>query len=279
MTHVLWLYGVTPGGLPRPLVEAVELAAIGHAGLVALVEPLPAADFTPAALEAKLQSMEWVAGWARRHQAVLAAAMAHGPVIPARFATLFTGPDAVAGALASGRARFLATIERVSGSAEWGVKIFCDHRRLAAILAADEGQLPPAQPPSAATGTTSGLAYILAKRRMARAEELAVERAFAVADEVLDALAPCVVESRQRPLLDARVSGRDDTMEVNLAALVELGREDALRAVVSEAASRFGPCGFTLQMSGPFAPYSFCDDDPPSGPAPATDTAEQAEDG
>jgi Gas vesicle synthesis protein GvpL/GvpF len=269
--RLFWLYGVIPEGQPLPGVGADvgALEAIAHQGIAALVEPVPKADFAADVLEAKLQSLEWVTGMAELHQGVLAAAMAHGPVIPARLATLFSSRGAVVEALSEGRARFLAALERVSGCREWGLKVLCDHRRLAKIMAASPPELAP--DPSDVSGATPGLAYVLAKKREARAVQLAAERADDVIEEVLDALAPCAVETRCRPLLDAGTSGRRDAMELNLAALVEHGGEDTFRAAVGELAARFDPLGFTFLTSGPWAPYSFCDEEASEERAPADD--------
>jgi hypothetical protein len=251
---VLWLYGVIPEGQAPPALGAIALETVHHHSLCALVESVPREAFTPEVLEQRLQSLEGIEGIARRHQAVLSAAMAIGTVIPARLCSLFSGADAVVEALASGEARFSAALERVAGCWEWGLKLSCDERRLRALLEATHPDLL-ARP----VGATPGLSFLLEKKREARALELTAERIDEVADLVLDVISPAAEEIQVKPLPTNSTPG--DLLALRLAALVERGGEEAFRAAISDAADEFGPEGFSFQVSGPWAPFSFCDEE------------------
>jgi hypothetical protein len=253
--HVLWLYGVTYADQALPAGCPASVEAIRHHAFSAIVERVPRAEFTPEVIEARMESMEWVAAPARRHQGVLDALLAKGPVIPARLCTLFSSPSAVEDALEAGHTRFSASLDRLTGCREWGLKLFCDERRLAANLLAetDESGDPSLSP---------GRAYVLAKQREARATERAAERVDEIVDEVVDALEPHLVDVVERAAVQAPPDGT--TAAMNLAVLLTRGGEEAFRAAVEAEAERLALEGCRFELSGPWAPYGFCNLDAPA---------------
>jgi hypothetical protein len=225
--------------------------------LVALVEPVSTEEFSPEALEQRLQSVEWVAHLARKHEAVLEAAMDHGPVIPARLCTMFSDVDAVKRSLAENEERFLSALARLAGRREWGLKVFCDARRSQATVAAADREV---QVLDAALATAApGHAYVLTRQRDARAAEVAAARIDEVVDEILDILGSLPVEARLKPPPPPQATGRCEPMVLNLAALVGTPAEAAFQAAIDELASRFGQEGFEFEVTGPWPPYSFSD--------------------
>ena len=258
MDHVLWLYGVTHADQALPQALPCALEAIPHRSFSAIVERVPRAEFTPEALEVRMKSLEWIGATARRHQQVLSALLDAGPVIPARLCTLFSSRGAVEEALEAGRSRFSDSLDRLAGCREWGLKVYCDERRLAAELAvrASEAEID-------APALSPGRAYVLAKQREARASEQASERVDQAVDEILDALEPVIAEAVERPL-GARAKTDGATQALNLAVLLARGSEEAFQAVVEAEARRLGPEGFCFELSGPWAPYGFCNLDAPA---------------
>ena len=52
--------------------------------------------------------------------------MEHGPVVPARLCTLFSGPDALRDFLAANADGLRETLDRLRGHREWSLKVYCD---------------------------------------------------------------------------------------------------------------------------------------------------------
>ncbi|HUU01270.1 MAG TPA: GvpL/GvpF family gas vesicle protein [Myxococcota bacterium] len=257
--RVLYLYGVVPCGQRLPTTEATPLEAVPFSSLVAVVEPVSATEFSSEALEQKLQCVDWVAPLARKHTAVLEDAMQHGPVVPARLCTLFSSAHALTSLLAQKEQRFQETLSWLKGRQEWGFKVFGNEVGLRSLLGSSD---PDVQAIEAAAATGSaGQAYVLRKKRDRRLDEVVSTRIDEVVDEVLDALDSLAVESRLRPLLSEAATGRSEVMVLNAALLVDLAVCPGLRTETAELASRFGAEGFAFELTGPWPPYSFCDDD------------------
>lgn len=256
--RLLYLYGVVPTGQCCPSHADVPLQIVSQASVAAVVEPVCAREFAPETLDEKLQSLEWVARLARRHEAVLEWAMRQGAVVPARLCTLFSTSEALRCSLSDHEARFLAALKRLHGREEWGLKAFCDERQLRAALVTDDPELRILD--AVIAGANPGHAFVLRKKRDAWAAELASGRLDALVDDVLESVDDMADDVRLRPLLPTSASGRDELMPVNAALLVKVGAREALREVVAGLSARFHDDGLVFELSGPWPAYSFCDD-------------------
>lgn len=288
--QLFWLYGVVPRGQPLPDVPSVSLLEISHGGLSAVVEAVQRSDFTPELLESCLESIEWIAPLARRHNTVLSAVMGSGPVIPARLCSLFTSAQAIEASLAARETHLSAALDRIAGCREWGLRVSCDRRLLEAAIAAD---LPA---PPDGDGASAGLSYILAKKREAQVKDLAEQRLEEIIDEIIDLLEPHTAEICERPIRPVADDSPRAATVLRLASLVQYktgakaqgeasddgaednedASEDAFQRAVVEAAERYRSAGFEFELSGPWVPFSFCADDAPAeDTSPAQGTTEE----
>lgn len=262
--QVLYLYGIIPRGQRLPIETGVEIRAVAGSAIAALVEPVSAEEFSPDRLDEKLKAIEWVAGMAQKHEAVLEGAARHGAVVPSRLCTVFSSEDAVRLSLAANEENFLAALERVKGREEWGLKVFCDDGALRAVHGADDPQVRALD--VAAANASPGHAFILGKKRDARRAEIAAARVDDVIGEVVDALEPEAVDLRLlRALLAAAPAEPRGEMVLQLAVLVDVAAREGFHDVVAELAERLQDEGFTFEVSGPWPPYNFCteeEDDP-----------------
>ena len=122
--RILYLYGVAPEEPGLRAAGDAALEVVPHLGLAGLVEAVLASEFSPKALDEKLLCLDWVTRMARKHEAVLEAAMRYGPVVPARLCTLFSGAEALKRSLAQDQVRFRSALARIRGREEWSVKVY-----------------------------------------------------------------------------------------------------------------------------------------------------------
>lgn len=212
------------------------------------VGPVPAGDYGETPLQAHLDDLDWLESTVRSHHGVVAGLVAAGTaVLPLRLATVYPDEHSARQALDTRRDYFLSLLARLTGHVELGVKIY-----------ADPDLAPPGTTPASAHGTASGLgvgrAYqAIRRRRQRRSEEAwhAVTRGAARLTETAGVLSVDRVShtpERTGPAGNGTTLGND-------AYLVPRDRADAFRTGVLAVAR--GIPGLRVEVTGPWAPYSF----------------------
>ncbi|MFF3764340.1 GvpL/GvpF family gas vesicle protein [Streptomyces sp. NPDC001922] len=254
MTALLqYVYAVTRSAdcrLPEDLrgIGGAPVAVVEEDGLAAAVTAVPAADFEEAPLRARLEDLEWLERTARAHQHVVDAVAATGCALPLRLATVYRDERGVRQLLTSGRERFGSAFALLEGRDEWGVKIYTD-----------SGPAAPANGSAAPAGTrarpASGRDYLRQRQQQRKAQESTRQQADDRAREAHEALARLAERSRLHRPQDSRLSGASGQNVLNGAYLVDREEAAAFRSLVSELAGR--AAGLRIELTGPWAPYSF----------------------
>jgi hypothetical protein len=219
------------------------------ARLRALVQDVPAADFTEDALRRRLADPARLEVCARAHHAVVTAAAAGGPVVPLPLATLFTDDRRAVAALDARRQQFLAALELVTGRAEWALKVSVGRPEASAA--------PAAGRPSPAPAGGQGAAYLARVRGRERDRTARQEAALRAARHAHDTAAAFAVSSVRRRPHGTEVTGRDRHQVLNAAYLVDDARAAELASAVRALAGTYRDLGLHVELSGPWVPYSF----------------------
>ncbi|GGT85839.1 GvpL/GvpF family gas vesicle protein [Streptomyces lateritius] len=234
-------------------VEGHGLRLIDAEGLVALVSTVPSDVFGERALRVLLEDLTALEAIARAHHGVVDAAFAETVVLPLRLATVYSDDSRVVAMLTEERRRFEELLAGLDGHVELGVKVYADPG--AAEPAAD----PPRPAAASAPPSGPGRAYLAQRRaRRRRTEDLyraagdIAAEATAVAGELARARAV------HRPQ-QGELAGRAGENLTNEAYLVAVGEVDRFRERVG-ALSRRAP-GVHVEVTGPWAPYSFATPD------------------
>jgi Gas vesicle synthesis protein GvpL/GvpF len=237
-----WVYGVTEGISPTLAGESgIDGAAVRLVRAGTLAALVSAVDFDEDALKESLEDLERLEELARSHQEVVDRALTRGAVVPFRLCTMFEDDARVREMLEQERSRLEATLDRLRGAAEWGVKAY------------RERLTQTAQTPTAGSGTEW-----LQRKRDDRA---AAEAAQTATDEHIASIHTQLAEHARAAALarphDRRLSGDEREMLLNGAYLVPLDRAEGFRAVVDELGHRHASHGLRLELTGPWAPYHF----------------------
>ncbi|MBR7830272.1 GvpL/GvpF family gas vesicle protein [Actinospica sp. MGRD01-02] len=242
----IWLYAVTRDP-PDDEVRGVAgepLRAIREAGLVAYAGDVPTSEFGEPAVRRNLESLDWLAGVARAHDAVVRAAVTRGATIPVRLVTLFTDDTSVRELLRDRASVFESALGRLDGRTEWGVKVY----------GAKPGQADEQAPESDETLSSPGTSYLL-RRRAARTErERRVRAATEYVDRLRARLAAHSVAERLHGLGGAVAREGGGTLLLNGAYLVENKRFAEFNDAVNADS---GARDLRVQLTGPWPPYSF----------------------
>lgn len=251
-----YVYAITRRPAPERLrgmrgVSGEPVRSIEHGGLSAIVGSVDPRRFSEEPARGDEEDLRALEGLLRAHHRVVQALAGDTTVLPLRLGTVYRGDERVEALLEDRRAEFEATLERIAGRTEWGVKLLVDP----AVFDAGPEDREPDAGPAAGAGTR----YLLRRRAEERSRQQRRDRAAVLADQVHAALDAVAAASRRHAPQDARLSGHRGWMPLNGAYLVDQGRDRELLAVVR----RFDDPerGIHLELTGPWAPYSFAEEE------------------
>ncbi|QKZ24021.1 GvpL/GvpF family gas vesicle protein [Streptomyces chartreusis] len=236
-----------------PGVDAVEpVRALPLGTLTAVVQSVPAADFTDEAWQSRLSDQHELERYARAHHEVVSAAAAGSPTVPLPLATLYHGDERARQALAEQADRFDSALRRTARHAEWGVKVY-------APAEPSVDPVPVAPPPVARSGRTrpaagAGLAYLERKRGMHRRRESRHDDALRTAEAVDAEVSRLATAFRRLRPHGAQQTGQRDVQVLNATYLVADHRAAELVQLTRTLQERTGT---RIELSGPWVPYSF----------------------
>ncbi|NEB09890.1 GvpL/GvpF family gas vesicle protein [Streptomyces coelicoflavus] len=267
MTGLRYVYAVC-----RPFDAALQAQLTGVAGdpprllphgdLVAVVSHVPEADFGEEALRTHLEDLDWLTATARAHQQVVDALTAVTTPLPLRLATVFRDDSGVRLMLEERAAAFGRTLDRLDGRVEWGVKVFVETER---TERAGAGAQPSAAPDRPAPRPVSGRDYLRQRRRQSRADDDLWSRAEEFATGLHAELSGRADDARLHAPQNPRLSGAAGRNVLNAAYLV---RRDASEEFVERVdRTKDDVRGIRVELTGPWAAYSFAGEDTGAGAA------------
>ena len=226
-----------PPGLPGGTTPHV-VAAGGSLWLV--LSEVPLDRYGPERLETALRDLDWVAGIAVAHEAVVEhfARPKVTSVVPMKMFTMFSSEERAVAEMRSRRREIDGVARRIAGCEEWGVRV-----TRSAVLKA----------PQPAPDVRSGTAFLKARKQIRDSARAAIEDAAGAAAAVFDELSPIAKDARRRepppagaipPLLEA-------------AFLVPAGRRARFRGAARRAAKACAAAGAEMTLTGPWPAYNF----------------------
>ncbi|MEV0844373.1 GvpL/GvpF family gas vesicle protein [Streptomyces sp. NPDC049954] len=244
-----------PGGSP------VRLLPFG--ALVAVVQDVPAEDFTEEAMRRRLADPAELERCARTHHAIVTACADTAPTVPLPLATLYANDVRARAALEEHEERFGAALHRLAGHVEWAVKVHRDGASPGPGIA--PGPAPAAEPAEDPGASGDGRSYLRQVRERQRQRDRHHEQSLDVADLVDRTVRSLAVAAVRRRPHGVEVTGRDRPQVMNAAYL--LAREDHVRlsSLISTLEADPRLRGYAVETSGPWVPYSFANDEDPHG--------------
>jgi hypothetical protein len=243
-----YLYAVARDSVDAPAsltgVGETSVRALAHGGLTAYVSTVPLEQFGEEALRHNLEDLAWLEATARAHHRVIDALARTTLTAPVRLVTIYRNDDHVRAVLKDRFEEFSAVLSSLDGRQEWGVKVYAD----------PEDTDPPAPAAQGDTGSRlPGTAYLKRRQTTLRSRESARRTAVSRAEEIDAALAAVAVTARRHRVQDPQLSGREESMALNGAYLVDVDRGKEFTAL----AGALGGNGIQVELTGPWAPYSF----------------------
>lgn len=177
--------------------------------------------------------------------------MRQAPVLPARFATLFTSLESLERSVVESREAIQAFFTELGDRQEWGVKGLLDRAASLRGLGAAEAPAPDTAP---------GAKYFQEKRvkaQLARDFSLRLREFCRRAATALGAQASVF---RERKVLGSDIDGEDGEVVLNWAFLVAPAALEDFRVRLGLLNGDEAFPGLLLRLTGPWPPYSFAPD-------------------
>jgi len=246
---------VLPGDLepPEGMGAQMPVTLVVSGGIAAAVSVVPLAEFGSGPLRRNLQDAGWLEEKVRRHEQVVEALLARGPVLPLRFGTVFLDVERLRAVLAGNERTLREALRYVEGREEWGLKGFSSDGALrAAVLRGDPAVLTQGAGAEASPGHR-----FFARRK---AEELltarSLEREMRLVDDAVAGVAPRAVKVVRTPIADG-FAPEGERLVLNLACLLERGEVGPFLEEVERWNRDDGRDGVRLTPSGPWPAYHF----------------------
>ncbi|MCK7625861.1 GvpL/GvpF family gas vesicle protein [Streptomyces sp. RS10V-4] len=252
-------------GLAGPADGPLRTVASGP--LAALVSSVPADAYGEEGLRARLADLTELAALARAHHAVVDAAYARTTVLPLRLATVYLDDARVRAMLDERGPAFAQALGRLEGQVELGVKVYADPRAAAAAEPEPQAAEDPAtagRTPPEPGAPGPGRAYLRQRRQQRRRHQDAYRAAGAVAAGIRDRVATIALDRVAHRPQQGELAGAAGENIANDAYLVPARRVREFRRALAGAAD--GLPGVRVELTGPWAPYSFATPPPPAAP-------------
>ena len=254
-----YLYCLTPGVRDTPVSaigvdggRPVEVRACGE--IAAALSEVELAEFCGESAEARLQDLAWLGPRICRHEAVIEELMSRAPVLPARFATLFTSVDSLQQSVLAHAEAITDFFAQLGDQQEWAVKGLLD--RPAALRGLGVSPQAAEAVPAAAPGAR----YFQEKRIRAQCER---DLNLRLKEHCRRAAAILGRESggfRERRVPGPGAAGSDVEVVLNWAFLVSPAALTDFHARLEGFNGAEELPGLTLTLTGPWPPYSFAPD-------------------
>lgn len=231
----------------------------------AIVSAVPAEDFSPEALRERSKDTAWLRERIRTHARVLDAFKTTTTVVPLRFGAVFENEADVAAMLEGRHDELSASVDRLRGKMEWGVRAVRNLDRLRSRILEGERAVD-----ESLGSLSSGVAQFV-RDELSRAADLGSD---ALADTITRHCLSRADEHLRRWAADAVekaiVPGKADVI-LNRAYLVDQATVSAFRDEIARLSAEFGSLGITFELTGPWPAFHFSgiDDSDLAGTVPA----------
>ncbi len=256
LDQAFYLVGVAPsGGLSsfsgHGLEEGQVSEAIAIEGFDALVVRVPASMFSGPDAEKRTEDVTWLKPRAEKHEAILRDASERSTVMPVGFGGVFSSEHALQLALRAHAGDIHAYLEENADCDEWSLKASVVRQDALDRARTELSGLRTAEQ------TSEGADY-LQRRKLDHDALIHVEdRVLELLDELIEHLGDTVLDYAERKIVE---TGEEDGrwMLANIALLIERDALEAFNTALDKHSDALDAFGVTLELSGPWPPYTFC---------------------
>lgn len=243
-----------------PKLKAVEdldegIYFIFHKDLHAIATKVSGGEFNEENLKRNLANFEWVKEKVSIHEKIIEGIMKNACVVPFKFGTIFNTEDSLKACLDEFTPKLKENLRNFEGKEEWGVKIYCDIKKLKEAAVKEDAELLKID--KEIISSSAGKAYFLTKKKEELIKDTINRRINEYGQNSFQMLKELSVGSRINKLLPKEVTERKDDMILNSAFLVDKSKVGEFAKVVGELKSKYNNKGLNFDCTGPWPAYNF----------------------
>jgi len=236
-TTVLYLYGVTQAPAQSvPELHGVDgssaMEIVECAGMVCWISRVSANEYAEE-LAKNIENLDWLADRSTQHQRVVSAIAETYDILPARFGTVFLSEASLCADVESRKKILKTDFQRVTGSEEWGIKVFV---------------LPPKLERS--VSGRSGKEYLQAKSALLQSRKPAGP------DEEIGRFAQELEKLSVATAEGGKISGGRRNLQYQISLLLKRSDRKRLEGLLQRYSNHWKEQR-KIEATGPWAPYSF----------------------
>ena len=264
---------IEPGGQSPPayylycLAESKRLSAIQGIGvdgknplflrsmldIVALLSRVQLNEFCGPDAEQRMQELAWIGPRACLHEKIVEQAMRSSPVLPARFATLFSSLNKLETFLEENHDALSRSLAQIADKEEWAIKGLLNRARAKEALA---DEISTAEEAASVT-LSPGIRYFHEQRIRTEVEKRLKVWLTNTCSQIAGALREHASDFRERSVISLGESDHSTDIILNWAFLVPRQAVARFCAQVDLANTEHERRGLVFALSGPWPPYSF----------------------
>lgn len=247
--------------LTKSIDEKNEVFIFLHREIEAVVSKVPLEEFESGKIQkSAMEDPDWIKMKAVNHGRVIEEAMWRNgrflSLIPMRFGIIFKDETGLQVALDKNYSEIMGVLEKIRGKQEWGLKIYLENKEKFsekiksrnALIKMKEEQI---------TSMPEGLAYFMEEELRDIAFKAMNREIDNITESIYESLKGYAVRSVKCKILPKEITGRKETMVLNVAYLISEENVLDFQKKVEMINKDIYKEGFSIKYSGPWPAYNF----------------------
>ncbi len=224
-------------------------------GLYAAVKYVSENDYSGANIKKKLSDESWLDASVREHLKVIGLIMEEYTVIPFNFGTIYISEESLKSFIGKHATDLKKSLLYLANKEEWSVKAFCNTKRIIENIVVLSQNVADIE--TQITMSSPGKAYILKKKKIDILGKEISGIYNTVSKLVFTRMNELPDEFRLHTIPPEKASEDDDDMIINATFLLRKEKVDDFIALADSLLVAHENIGLSLEITGPWPPYSF----------------------
>lgn len=256
MNDLIYVYclSLSPLGL-MPKMEGKGLESLIFDDFHVIVKYVSESEFSEENLKKNLSDIQWLDSNAREHFKIISLIMEDYTVIPFRFGSIFNTSASLKKFITDYSESLMDNLHHIIGKEEWSIKIYCDRKTLCERI--DELSEEAAELEKQIMASSPGKAFLLKRKKTELIENEMDKICQNYGQQYFDKFKDLSELTNLNNLLPKEFTGREDTMILNAAFLVNKIKVADFKNTVDTLSKKDENSGFFIDVTGPWPPFSF----------------------